>query len=135
MNNKDISQFSLYEYWLFPLTRVPSSTSTPILFISYTYKYISFKIMILTLLKLMSVVFYIPHSCISDKNDFLNGVFFLQNWQFKTFFPATNIKIFTRICNSQDFKLFCLDWKWRRVLHIFTKIIPKLNGWRGKMMW
>lgn len=76
MNNKDISQFSLYEYWLFPLTRVPSSTSTPILFISYTYKYISFKIIILTLLKLMSVVFYIPHSCISDKNDFLNGVCF-----------------------------------------------------------
>lgn len=76
MNNKDISQFSLYEYWFFPLTRVPSSTSTPILFISYTYKYISFKIIILTLLKLMSVVFYIPHSCISDKNDFLNGFFF-----------------------------------------------------------
>lgn len=128
MNNKDISQFSLYEYWLFPLTRVPSSTSTPILFISYTYKYISFKIIILTLLKLMSVVFYIPHSCISDKNDFLNGFFFFKIY-------TSHIKIFTRICNSQDFKLFCLDWKWRRVLDIFTKIIPKLNGWRGKMMW
>lgn len=78
MNNKDISQFSLYEYWLFPLTRVPSSTSTPILFISYTYKYISFKIIILTLLKAMSVIFYIPHSCISDKNDFLNGFVFFS---------------------------------------------------------
>lgn len=128
MNNKGISQFSLYEHWLFPLTRVPSSTSTPILFISYTYKYISFKIIILTLLKLMSVVFYIPHSCISDKNDFLNVFFFFKIY-------TSNIKIFTRICNSQDFKLFCLDWKWRRVLDIFTKIIPKLNGWRGKMMW